>query len=477
MPGPPRPWLGPRHVWGHPSTTLATALERLGHGLVGRVLTPGVIGYDEARRVHNGLVDRHPAAIARCVTSTDVADAVAFGREHDLELSVRGGGHGVAGRAVTDGGLMIDLSAMKGIHVDPALRRVRAQGGVTWREYDRTAAAFGLATPGGVISSTGIAGLTLGGGVGWLIGKHGLAADNLVSAELVLASGEIVVASETSNPELFWAIRGGGGNFGVATWLEYRAHPLATVLAGPVLHPLSDAAAAIACYGEATAAAPDALSVQAALLHAPDGSGSRTCAIAVCHAGHDPQQAEADVQAIREFGSPVTDLIQRMPYPVLNTQMDAVFPRGTLNYWKSAFLTELSPATIHSLVEAFRAAPTKKCVIALEHVHGAATRVEPTATAYPHRQVGHNLLVIAQWTDATQTSTCIAWARETFDALRPYMADRVYINYLDNDEDERICQAYGPNHQRLAELKERFDPDNIFHLNHNIQPLADRAVA
>jgi FAD/FMN-containing dehydrogenase len=365
---------------------------------------------------------------------------------------------------------MIDLSLMKGIHVDPEQRTVRAQGGVIWSEFNRAAAAFGLATTGGEVSSTGIAGLTIGGGFGWLMAKHGIALDNLLSAEVVLASGDVVKASEDSEPDLFWALRGGGGNFGIVTWFEYRAHPLSTVLGGPVLHPLQAAPEVFRNYRDLCAGVSDELTTAAAFLHAPDGSGTKLCGPALCHVGEDADRAEADVRPFREFGTPAADLVQRMPYPVLNTLLDPMFPTGTLNYWKSAFLSELSDAAVELIADAFEKSPTEMCVLLIEQIHGAVTRVSPTATAFPHRQAGYSFLIMSQWTDPDETDTCIAWARETFDALRPHMADRAYVNYFSDDDDDRIRQAYGPNYDRLVELKRRYDPENVFRLNQNISP-------
>jgi FAD/FMN-containing dehydrogenase len=440
---------------------------QLGDALSGQVLAPGDPGYDEARRIHNRLIDKHPALIARCLHTADVVDAVTFGREEGLEISVRGGGHNVAGKAVTDGGLMIDLSLMKGIHVDPARRTVRAQAGVRVGELDRAAAAFGLATPSGVISLTGIAGLTLGGGIAWLMGKYGMAVDNLLSAEVVLASGAVVTASEDTDPDLFWALRGGGGNFGVVTSFEFRAHPVASVLGGVVLHPLAAAPQLFSFFRDFAADLPDELSLQAPLLHAPDGSGTTLCGIALCHAGDDADRAEADVRPLREFGSPAADMVQRMPYPVVNTGVDWLFP-GARGYWKSAFFSELSDPAVEEMTAAIERAPSELCALVIEEFHGAVTRVAPTATAYPHREPGFNLLLISQWTDPAQTDAGIAWARETFDALSPFMADRSYTNYLSADDHDRVRQAYGPNYERLAELKQKYDPANLFKLNQNI---------
>jgi FAD/FMN-containing dehydrogenase len=454
------------------SVTSEASVQLLGEVFSGPVLVPGDPGYELARRVHNGLIDKHPAVIARCLHTADVADAVNFGRSEGLEISVRGGGHSVAGKAVTDGGLMIDLSLMKGIHVDPVRSVARAQPGVTVGELDRANAAFGLATPSGVVSSTGIAGLTLGGGIAWLMGKHGMAVDNLLSAEVVLASGEVVTASEDTDGDLFWALRGGGGNFGVVTSFEYRTHALASVLGGPVLHPLAVAAQLFSFYREFAADLPDELSTQAVFLHAPDGSGTKLCGIAVCHAGDDVDRAEADVLPLRRFGSPAADMIQRMPYPAVNTGVDWLSPAGVLAYWKSAFFSELSDAAVEVMTRAFERSPSDLCAFVVEDFHGAVTRVSATATAYPHRNPGFNLFLIAQWSDPDLTDTAIAWARETFDALSPYMADRSYTNYLSADDYDRVRHAFGPNYERLVEVKRRYDPDNHFRLNHNINPKA-----
>ena len=292
---------------------------------------------------------------------------------------MRGGGHNVAGRAVSDGGLMIDLSLMKGIHVDPVRSTVRAQAGVTIGELDRATGAFGLATPSGVVSTTGIAGLTLGGGIGWLMGKYGMAVDNLLSAEVVLASGEVVTASEDGDRDLFWALRGGGGNFGVVTSFEYRTHRVASVLGGAVLHPLSAAPQLFSFDREFAADLPDELSTQAAFLHAPDGSGTKLCAIAVCHAGDDPGRAESDVLALRRFGSPAADMIQRMPYPAVNTGLDWLAPAGVLGYWKSAFFSELSDPAVAVMASAFERSPSALCAMAVEDFHGAVS-------AFPRRR-------------------------------------------------------------------------------------------
>jgi FAD/FMN-containing dehydrogenase len=415
------------------------------------------------------LIDKRPALIARCSNTADVRDAVNLGRDVRAEISVRGGGHNVAGLAVTDGGLMIDLAPMRGIHVDPRSRRVRAQAGVTWNEYNRAAATHALATTGGVVSTTGIAGLTLGGGLGWLMGKYGMAIDNLVSAELVLADGRVVTASAEDDPDLFWAIRGGGGNFGVATSFEYRAHPLDMIFGGIVAHPLDAAGDVFDFYRQFTKQLPDELTVFAGLVHAPDGSGTKIVGIPMCHCG-DLTQGEHDVRPMREFGPPLLDMVGPMPYPVVNTLLDGGFPKGARNYWKSAFFTELSDAAVRTMVDAFEAAPSIMSGMVVEHFHGEVTRVDPTATAFPHRQPGYNLALIGEWLDPTDDEVNVRWVRETFAALEPYMAPQAYVNYLGNDEAGRTRNAYGKNYERLVELKRQYDPDNLFRLNQNIDP-------
>ncbi len=453
-----------------PTKTAIEVPEGVQMSFSGALLAPGDDGYEEARHVHNGLIDKRPALIARCRTTADVVDAVGLGREQASEISVRGGGHNAAGRAVTDGGLMIDLAPMKGIHVDPEARTIWAQGGVTWQELNRAAGIHGLATTGGIVSTTGIAGLTLGGGEGWLMGRYGMSVDNLLAVELVTADGEVLHASADQNPDLFWGLRGGGGNFGVATSFLYRAHPVPTVLGGLVAHPLSEAMDVFEFYREFTADVSDDLTVFFGLIHAPDGSGQKLAAMPLCHCGDDPEQAEADVRPLREFGSPALDLVDRMPYPVVNTLLDDGFPRGALNYWKSAFLADASPDAMQVLVDAFAQSPSTMSAVPTVHYHGATSRIDPADTAFPHRGPGYSPTIVAQWEDRADTEPNIAWARETFEALRPYTADQVYSNNLSADDDGRVRQAYGQNYERLVEIKRRYDPENVFRLNLNIDP-------
>lgn len=444
-------------------------LHRLTRAFGGELLLPGGAGYDDARRVHNGLIDKRPALIARCAGAGDVAAAVLFAREHGLEISVRGGGHNVAGRAVTDGGVMIDLSLLKTIEVDPDARTVRAQGGVLWRELNDATHVHGLAVTGGAISTTGIAGLTLGGGLGWLMAKYGLAADNLLEVELVTADGEILTVHDEDHPLLMWALRGGGGNFGVAVSLVYRLHELSMVTGGLIAHPFDRAGDMLRLYRDALADCPDDLMVFAGLVHAPDGSGTKLGAMIVCHAG-DPAEAERDLAPLVEWGPPVMTEVGQMPYPVMNTLLDDGFASGTLNYWLSNFVTGISDDLIDALVDRFASVPSELSAIIFEHFHGAVTRVDATATAVPHRSEGWNLLIPSVWTDPTDTDANMAWTKDTFAVASEHFADGRWLNYLGDDQDAAIRAAYGPNYESLVEVKRRYDPDNVFHLNHNIVP-------
>jgi FAD/FMN-containing dehydrogenase len=445
-------------------------LEALATACSGTLLGPTDDGYEEARHVHNGLVDKRPALIVRCHGAADVADAIRFARAEGLEISVRGGGHNVAGRAVVDGGLMVDLAELKGIHVDPVARMVRAQGGVTWAEFNRETAVHGLAVTGGAISTTGIAGLTLGGGLGWLMGIHGLAADNVRAIELVTAAGDVLNVTAMSEPDLFWALRGGGGNFGVAVSFEYGLHPLGEVVGGLVAHPFEAAGDVLRFYRELTASAPDELTVFAGLVHAPDGSGLKLAVLAICHAG-SPEQAEEDLAPVRAFGQPILAEVGPMPYPVMNTLLDGAYPKGALNYWKTSFVDALDDGFIDTAIERFSTTPSPMNAILLEHYHGAVTRIGATDTAVPHREPGYNMLIPSVWLDPDATEANIAWTRETVEALTPYFAARRWLNYLgDDDGDDAVRAAYGSNYERLLEVKRRYDPENVFHLNHNLDP-------
>ena len=454
-------------------TDVTAVVNALRAQMAGEVITAADASYDAARQVHNGLIDRRPVVIARCRGAADVQAAVRAARERGLEIAVRGGGHNVAGNAVCDGGLVIDLSNMRGVHVDPRGRRARAQGGVTWGDYNRETQLHGLASTGGIVSTTGLAGLTLGGGLGWLMGKLGLAVDNLRAVELVNAQGEVVQASAEENPDLFWAVRGGGGNFGVATWFEYDLSPVGPVVtAGLVAHPFAVARDVLRFYRDFTQSLPDELVAFGGLLHAPDGSGTKLAAIVVCHIG-PPEEANRALDPVKRFGSPVMDVIGPMPYTVVNTLFDAGFPKGAMNYWKSNFLAALSDEAIETMIAQFADCPSPMGAVLLEHFHGAATRVDQTATAFPHRAVGYNMLVLGEWASPSETTPNIAWARDTYTAMSKHFASGRYANYLNAEEvgaDDAVAAAFGPNWARLRELKRRYDPDNIFHLNQNIRP-------
>jgi FAD/FMN-containing dehydrogenase len=445
-------------------------VRELAERVSGPVLSPQDPGYDEARAVHNGLVDRRPAAIVRARTAADVVAALAFARRAGLEVSVRGGGHNHAGRAVTDGGVMISLADMRAVTVDPERRTLTAQGGATWAELNAAAGAHGMAVTGGAVSTTGIAGLTLGGGLGWLMAKHGLAADNLLGAELVTAAGEVLDVDAVSHPDLFWALRGGGGNFGVATTFTYRLHELDTVTGGLIAHPVEAAPELLRFYRDAVADAPDDLTVFAGLVHAPDGSGTKLAAMVVFHAG-PADAAERDLAPFLAFGSPLVAEVGPMPYPVMNTLLDGGFPDGALNYWLSSFTRGLPDALIDATVERFASVPSPMTSILFEHFHGAVTRVGQDETAVPHREPGWNLLLPSVWTDPAGTEANIRWTRDTHAALKPHLSTRRWLNYLGDDQgDDAIRAAYGPNYERLREIKRRYDPGNVFHLNHNIAP-------
>ena len=450
--------------------TTAT-VDQLSRTFSGKLLQPADAGYDEARRVHNGLIDRRPALIARCQTTADVADAVRLARAQGLEVAVRGGGHNVAGRATIDGGVMIDLAPMKGIHVDPHGRTARAQGGVLWKEFNRETQVHGLATTGGVVGSTGIAGLTLGGGLGWLMPKFGLALDNLRSAEMVLSDGSIVTTSADELPDLFWAIRGGGGNFGVATSFEYHLHGVGPIITGGlVAHPIAKAYDVLRFFRDACGKLTDDAMLAAGLLTAPDGSGAKLVGVLLAHSG-PLAEGEKVAQPFKAFGPPVMDAMGPIPYTEQNGLLDGAFPKGALNYWKSQFLSDLTDDSIHALIDGFEQCSSPLSQIVLEHFHGAASRVPLDQTACTLRATGYNAVIISQWTDPADTDRCVAWGRGLYKTLQPFVGTTRYINYLDKDEGvDSAADIYGSNYARLRELKTKYDPDNFFHQNVNIRP-------
>jgi FAD/FMN-containing dehydrogenase len=445
-------------------------MQQLRGGFRGALITSVDAGYETARAVWNGMIDRRPALIARCRGVADVIAAVNFARENGLNAAIRGGGHNAAGHAVCDDNLVIDLSEMKGIHVDPRTRTVRVQGGVTLGELDRETQVHGLAVPAGAISTTGVAGLTLGGGIGWLMGKYGLTVDNLISAEVVTADGRLLTASESENSDLFWALRGGGGNFGVVTSFEFRAHPVGPMVTGGlVAHPAPRAREVMGFYRDFIASVPDELTAYCGVTGAPDGSGL-ICAILALHCG-SLEEGEKAVRPIKEFGPPVMDMMGPIPFTAHQSMLDESSPPGHQIYWKSEFLRELSDEVLDIVAEHALRMPSQMSLVLLEHMHGAYGRPAADSTAFGQRDAKINLVVIADWTDPAESDANIAWARGLIAAVQPYRTGGVYLNYLGTDEaDDRVRAAHGGNYARLVEIKRKYDPANLFCYNQNIKP-------
>jgi FAD/FMN-containing dehydrogenase len=433
----------------------------------GEVVLPEDVAYDQARRVWNGMIDRRPAAIAYLAGSDDVVAAINFARARNLLVAVRAGGHNIGGASICDGGIVLDLSRMKKIEVDPVKRIARAQAGLNLGEFDAATQAHGLATTMGVNADTGIAGLTLGGGFGKLGRKYGLAADNLISVEIVTADGRLLRASATENQDLFWAIRGGGGNFGIVTSFEYRLFPVGPiVLAGSIVHPYDRARDAMHFYQAFASTAPDELSLDAALATAP--SGERVFSISVCYIG-PIEQAEKAIQPLRAHGSPIQEQIAPRSYLEIQSAADAIFPRGRRYYWKAQFLRELSDAAIDTLLTAYASAPSESLLV-LQHVGGAIARVPATATPYANRDALYDCFPISIWDNPAEDAARIRWARELWEAMRPFSTGGVYANNLGEEGTERIEAAYGENYARLRALKTKYDLTNFFRLNQNIKP-------
>ncbi|MFN0123094.1 MAG: FAD-binding oxidoreductase [Blastocatellia bacterium] len=453
---------------GAGTTLAATVVEEFRACLRGQLLGPADMGYDDARRIWNGMIDRRPALIARCAGAADVISCVNFARARQLPVAVRGGGHNIAGHAVCEGGLLVDLSRMKGIRVDPARGTCRAEPGLTWGEFDRETQAFGLATTGGICSEAGIAGVTLGGGYGWLMRKHGLALDNLIAVDIVCADGQLRTASGAENADLFFGVRGAHSNFGIVTSLEYQLHPAGPeVVAGMVLHPLEKGREALRFYREYTSQAPDELSAWAALLSSPDGHPM--VAILVCYIG-PAAAAETVLRPLREFGPPVADMIQPMPYVMAQSLIDASFPKGRHNYWKSHLLRELGDEAIDALVAAFGAVASPYSSILIEQLGGAMSRAGKDETAFGHRDAPYDLVIMPMWTDPAESATHIQWADALWAAMQPFSSGGVYVNYLGDEGDERVRAAYGAGYERLVALKNKYDPANLFRFNQNIRP-------
>jgi hypothetical protein len=453
---------------GEPTVLGEAAVRHLRASLRGELLLPGDGGYEETRKVWNGIIDKRPALIARCAGAADVIAAVTFARAHNLLVSVRGGGHSVAGKAVCTGGLMIDLSRMRGVQVDPVTRTARVEGGALLGDLDRATQAFGLATTAGVVTHTGVAGLTLGGGVGRLAHKYGLACDNLLSVELVTAEGRVLRASATEHPDLFWGVRGGGGNFGIVTTFEFQLHPVGPgVLGGTVLYPLAQARAALTFYYEYSQAAPDELSADAFLLSLPNGD--QAFAIDVCYNG-PIAQGERILHPLRQFGPPMAAQIRATAYLDLQASGDTFFPSGLCYYYKSHFLQEISEEAIEAVVSHFATVPSPRSVMVFQQYGGAVSRVGQADTAFGHRAAQYNFLPASVWTEATDSDKHLSWVRQAWDLMRPFSTGGVYVNNLAEEGEEQVRAAYGPHYARLVALKNKYDPRNFFRLNANIKP-------
>lgn len=447
-----------------------SAVEEFGSSLRGELIAPGDAGYDDARRVWNANVNKRPALVARCQGVADVISSVSFARDNDLLVSVRGGGHNFPGTSICNGGLVIDLSLMRSVRVDLARRTARAEGGAKWLDFDHETQAFGLAATGGTDSDTGIGGLTLGGGIGWLGGKYGLACDNLVSADVVTADGKLRTASFNENPDLFWAVRGGCGNFGVVTSFEYQVYPVGTLLAGLVAYPVAKVREVLRFYQEFASAAPDELNTASALRTLPNGT--RVVGIGVCYNG-PLDRGERVLKPLLRFGEPLLNSVQPRSYIQVQHLLDGVTPEGNQYYGKSHFIKDITDGAIDALAEHYSGVPSPLSVLVFQQLGNAANRVPQEATAYSHRDARYNLNLIGQWTAPGETEPHVQWVRELWDAVAPYATGGVYVNNVGNEADdgiETIRAAYGANYPRLATVKQMYDPKNLFRHNQNIRP-------
>jgi FAD/FMN-containing dehydrogenase len=458
-------------------TTLPNeTIEALKTHVKGHVVLPDDPNYDEVREIWNAMIDRRPAVIVQCAAADDVSQVIRFARENGLEISIRGAGHNIAGNAVCDHGMMLDLSTLKHVHVDAQKRRAYVEPGATLGDFDQAVQMHGLATPVGINSTTGIAGLTLGGGFGWLTRKYGLTIDNLVSAEVIIADGNQIRTSETENADLFWAIRGGGGNFGVVTEFEFELHPVGPeILAGLIVFPLSQAKQVLTQYRKFVESAPEELNVWVVLRKAPplpflpeNVHGKEVVVLAVFYAG-DIAEGEKLIEPLRRFGDAYSEHIGAQPYVQWQQAFDPLLTRGARNYWKSHNFTELQDGALDAIGEFAGKLPSPQCEIFIGFIAGAANRVPAEATAY-YRDAKFVLNVHGRWDDVAQDETGIAWAREFFQASAPYASAGAYVNFMTAEEGNRVAAAYGSNYDRLVQIKKRYDPENIFHLNQNIKP-------
>jgi FAD/FMN-containing dehydrogenase len=454
-----------------------SALQALRASLRGPVVVPQDSDYDDVRRIHNAMIDRRPAAIIRCAGVADVVAAVKFARQSTLLVAVRGAGHNIAGTSLCEGGVVIDLSRMKSVRVDPARSTVRVEAGATWADLNHELQVFGLAATGGYVGTTGVSGLTLGGGLGWLVRKHGLALDNVLAVDVVTADGRVLTASESENADLFWAVRGGGGNFGIVTSFEFQVHPAGVVWAGLTMHPLTRATSVLRFWREYEKTAPEEVTNGALLFHPPAalplpeilhqegivGVGGVYCGAL--------ERGEQALRPLRQFGPPAADTFARIPYSQAQVMADFLWPAGLQNYWKSSYLTDLSDAAIDTIVARYATVPSRRTIVVVEHNgDGAMNRVVEGATAFGHRRWPYNLLVTSIWDSPAESDTNIRWTRDFFDAMQPFLADGVYVNYLGDEGQERVRAAYGTQYDRLVALKGKYDPTNFFRMNQNIRP-------
>ena len=452
-------------------------IEKLKGSLKGTIVLSDDPGYDDVRAIWNAMIDRRPAVIVQCAEADDVPHAVAFARDNGLDISIRGAGHNIAGNAVCNDGMMIDFSAMKNVRVESDQRRAFADSGATLRDFDEAAQAHGLATPLGINSTTGIAGLTLGGGFGWLTRKYGMTVDNLVSADVVTADGRKLRASDDENADLFWALRGGGGNFGVVTRFEFRLHPAGPeVLAGLLVFPFEQATQVLTQYREFTESAPEEMNVWVVLRQAPplpflpeEVHGKNVVVLAIFYVG-EIARGNKLIESLRGFGAPHGEHISSQPYTQWQQAFDPLLTPGARNYWKSHNFTELRDGALNSMIEFAGKLPSPQCEIFIGHIAGAANRVSADAMAYAHRDAKFVLNVHGRWDDAADDERCIAWARTFFEASAPYASAGAYVNFMTEDESERVVSAYGPNYDRLVQIKKQYDPENVFHFNQNIKP-------